>query len=262
MSYAAAVFITLIASAIAAFATALIHRHFEIDIRRRHHDVGSVVFLQLGVVFAVLLAFVFNEAWGEYNEAASAIDLEVSAMHGVAMIASALTPAQANTILTAERAYLSAVAYKEWPVMAQHRTEDAETDQSLEVLIQAVAKLQPGSPDQIGNKAEILSLLAQAHANRETRIFQASSGIPVPLWTVLIVFTIMLTLFVSFSGIQYKMAAVAITVCFTASIAGILVIARLLDYPFEGALALPPADFIDVLGKISNLSSYLSLSKP
>lgn len=47
---------------VAAFSTALIHRRVENDLRRLHHDVGSVVFLQLGVVFAVLLAFVFSEA--------------------------------------------------------------------------------------------------------------------------------------------------------------------------------------------------------
>jgi hypothetical protein len=30
-----------------------------------------VVFLQLGVLFAVLLAFMFNDVWSEYNEALS-----------------------------------------------------------------------------------------------------------------------------------------------------------------------------------------------
>lgn len=64
MSYAAAVSTVLIASVFAAFATALIQGYVEIDLRRRQHDVGSVVFLQFGVVFAVLLAFVFREAWG------------------------------------------------------------------------------------------------------------------------------------------------------------------------------------------------------
>jgi len=131
MSYAAAVSTVLIAGIVAAFATALIHRRVEIDLRRLHHDVGSVVFLQLGVVFAVLLAFVFSEAWGEYNEAAQAIDLEVSAMHGVAMISATLEPAQANTILAAERAYLEGVAYQEWPVMARNRTADVETRSSM-----------------------------------------------------------------------------------------------------------------------------------
>ncbi|MGH6839278.1 MAG: hypothetical protein ACREDT_10870 [Methylocella sp.] len=259
MSYAAAVSTILIAGVVAAFATALIQRRVEIDLRRHHHDVGSVVFLQLGVVFGVLLAFVFSEAWGEYNEAAQAINLEVSAMHGVAMIASTLEPEQANTILGAELAYLEAVAYKEWLIMAQHRTRDVETSHKLEILFLDAANLRLSDPDQHDNKAEILSLLAQAHAHRETRIFQANSGIPVPLWGVLIAFTIMLALFVSLSGIQYRTTAVAIAACFTMGIVSILVIARLLDYPFEGALALSPTDFIEVIGKVSDLLSRVNV---
>ncbi len=31
------------------------------EVRRRHHDVGSSVCLQLGVIFAMLLAFDFNQ---------------------------------------------------------------------------------------------------------------------------------------------------------------------------------------------------------
>src|SRR5262245_59665410 len=74
MTYAAAISIILIAGIVAAVATAFLQHLIEFDLRRHHHDVGSVVFLQLGVVFAVLLAFVFNEVWSEYNEAAQSID--------------------------------------------------------------------------------------------------------------------------------------------------------------------------------------------
>jgi hypothetical protein len=110
MTCTAAISIVLIAGIVAVVATAFLHHFIEFDLRRHHHDVGSVVFLQLGVVFGVLLAFVFNEVWSEYNQAAQAIDLEISAMHGVAMIAATLEPAQVKTILAAEKAYLEAVA--------------------------------------------------------------------------------------------------------------------------------------------------------
>ena len=112
--------------------------------------------------------------------------------------------------------------------------------------------------DQQDTKAEILSLLAQAHRHRESRIFQAKTGIPVPLWWALIAFTAMLSLFVSFSGIKYRAAAVVMAACFAAGIAAILVTVRLLDYPFEGALALPPDGFIEVAGKVSNLLNQVS----
>lgn len=261
MSYAVAISTILIAAVAAACATALIHHFIPIRYRDHHHAVGSIVFLQVGVVFAVLLAFVFSEAWGQYNEAARAIDLEVSSMHGVAILAATLDPAQANTILVAQLAYLQAVAYQEWPNLARNRIEDGETDNELQVLLRDAGNLRMTGLDQQDKKTEILSLLAQAHMQRETRIFEANSGIPVPLWCVLIAFTIMLTLFVSFSAIQYMTTAVTMVACFTAAIVAILVLARLLDYPFEGALALSPADFIDVAGKISDLVSHVNASK-
>src|SRR5262249_3197828 len=136
MTYAAAISIILIAGIVAAVATAFLQHLIEFDLRRHHHDVGSVVFLQLGVVFAVLLGFECNEVWSEYNESARAIDLEISAMHGVAMIAGTLEPTQAKTILVQEKAYLESVVYREWPVMAQNRKRDLETSNRFVVLLQ------------------------------------------------------------------------------------------------------------------------------
>ena len=207
-------------------------------------------------MFAVLLAFVFDEAWTQYNEAARAIDLEVGAMHGVGMIGATLPPADAQAILTKEQSYLVSVAFQEWPVMAARRTEDSGTDLKLQALIQDVANLHVSDPDQREKKAEMLSLLAQAHAQRETRIFQAHSGIPGALWWVLIGFTITLALFVSLSEIPYRTTAAAISAFFAAGIASILVVARLLDFPFEGALGLSNADFREVIDKISVLLGH------
>ena len=253
MSYTSAVTIVLFTCLAAGLATALVQRHVGVALRRHHHDVGSVVFLQLGVVFAVLLAFVFSEDWSQYNEAAQSINLEVGAMHGAAMIASTLPPTQAHAVLTAEQAYLDSVITKEWSVMRRRRAEDVETDRKLQTLITTAASLRLIDPNDGDRKSEMLSLLAEAHAQRETRIFQAGSGIPTSLWCVLIGFTVMLTVFVSFSGIEYRNTSVMITISFVSGIASILVVARLLDYPFEGALALRPTDFVELLGKVTDL---------
>ncbi|WP_428392634.1 hypothetical protein [Lichenicoccus sp.] len=69
---------------------------------------------------------------------------------------------------------------------------------------------------------------------------------------MLIGFTIILMLFVAFSGLEYKGTPAVISVCFAISIVSILVVGRLLDYPFEGALALRPSDFIDLFGKLAS----------
>jgi len=248
-----AIFVVLAAGFFAAGVTLFVQKFTALDYRQAHHEVGSTVFLQLGVIFAVLLAFVFSEAWTQYNEASAAIDLEVGAMHGAAMIAATLPSPAAKEILGKQKAYLESVVDDEWRTMARHRTEDIKTDLKLQALVQAAANLKLDDPGERDKKPEILSLLAQAHAQREMRIYQANSGIPGALWTVLIGFELILVAFVVLSGLRYWTSAALVSGIFAAALTSILVVARLLDYPFEGALALHSTDFADVIGKVGRL---------
>ncbi len=253
MSYVLAIFIVLAAGFGAAGVTLFVQKSVAAELRREHHEVGSTVFLQLGVIFAVLLAFVFSEAWTEYNEASAAIELEVSALHGAAIIAATLPAPAAKQILTREKAYLDSVTQSEWPIMAASRGEDIATDRKLQDLIQVVANLKLTDPSENAKKPEILSLLEQAHEQRAVRIYQAGSGIPGALWIVLISFELILVAFVVLSGLRYWTSAALVSGIFAASVSSILVVARLLDYPFEGALALPSTDFAVVIGKVTHL---------
>lgn len=87
MSYAEALFLVLLTAIVSVTVTSLVRRALGLDARRQHHEVGNPVYLQIGVVFAVLLAFVFNEVFGEYNAAAQAINGECGALHGAALLA-------------------------------------------------------------------------------------------------------------------------------------------------------------------------------
>lgn len=70
MSYLVAVAIVVASALLGAGAPLLVRRRVSLEALRSHHEVGSYVFLQMGVVFAVLLAFVFSEVWIEHNSAA------------------------------------------------------------------------------------------------------------------------------------------------------------------------------------------------
>ncbi len=228
----------------------LAHKVVTLSHRRDHHEVGAVVFLQLGVVFAVLLAFVFDEAWSEYNQAAQAVDLECGALHGASMVASTLKPAEARALLSAEVRYVASVVGPEWTEMAIHRREDLATDDLLVGMVRTAAFVQRDDTARAGAAAEILALLALAHAQREERIFQVGSGVPGPLWAVLITFAIVLETFVALAALAWPATAFAFSALFASAVTSILVVARLLDYPFEGALGIPPHDFVDLLEKL------------
>ena len=122
MSYTEVGGLVLGAGLVAAFICTLLHRIVHRDTFRRYHEVGYAVFLQLGVIFAVLLAFVFNNVWSDYNVAAQAINSECASLHGIAILSDRLSSSARNAILNDLHTYLTSVLHREWPDM-QRRNE-------------------------------------------------------------------------------------------------------------------------------------------
>lgn len=249
MSGAAAALLVAASAAVTALLALIVRRSVALDVRRRHHEVGTAVFLQLGVIFAVLLAFVFNEVWNGYNDADGAIKAECGNLHGTAIVADTLPEPGRSIVLTAVAAYVREVIDDEWPLMAKRRPS-VRARRGMEHLWQSVARLQ--LPDRASQtaRAEIMSMLATVHQEREMRLYQMAAEVPRLLWAVLGALTVVLVAFVVFSGVEYLVSQILFAALFAGSIAMILVVIRMLDVPFSGALALPPVDFQETLAKI------------
>ena len=112
---------------------------------------------------------------------------------------------------------------------------------------------QQGARAEGPRKPPLLALLAQAHANRETRLFQAGKGLPVVIWVVLSFYALVLVLFVLFAGVESRGAHILFTSVFAVSVALVLLVLRMLDYPFEGALALGYGDFTNTIERVTQL---------
>ncbi|MEO8925971.1 MAG: hypothetical protein ABI306_02300, partial [Caulobacteraceae bacterium] len=165
MSYLAACLILLASTAAAAGASWVIGAFVGIETRRRHHEVGHPVFLQVGVMFSVLLAFVFSEVWGEFDTAAQAINAECGALHGAAMLAGALPAGQGLPVEKAIATYAATVVRGEWPAMA-HGRGDPAAEADFHAMLNLGARLTVTAPADVSNQAQILALIAQAHAAR------------------------------------------------------------------------------------------------
>lgn len=253
MSYTAFFLIIAVSTAAAVAFSYAVHKFVHVDTRRRHQDVGSALFLQLGVLFAMLLAFVFNEAYAEYDEAQRAIDLECSALHSAAMIESTLPAAQAVSLLRLETAYIKAVLRYEWPEMRADRHGSPRTVATMTELVQRAASLPTPSAADAPLKAQLLDLLSTAQTQREVRLYQARNGLPPVLWGVMIVFSVLLMVFVTLSGIESYQWLVMFVITFSICVSAILAFVGLVNYPFQGALALPPDDFAVRLAQIQAL---------
>jgi hypothetical protein len=236
---------------VAALICALLHRIVHRDTFRRYHEVGYAVFLQLGVIFAVLLAFVFNNVWSNYNVASQAIDSECGSLHGIAILGDRLPSPARDAILNDLHAYLTTVIDREWADM-QRRKESQVADAKFRLLWQTVETVNPGPADnQI--RDQLLSLLAAAHQSRETRLYQMTQGVPGLIWALLIMFaSTLIGCMLVFAAEAYTSKAVLVGV-FTSSLTLALLTVRVLDFPFESALQLSSRDFNGTLAKVDRL---------
>jgi uncharacterized protein YbaA (DUF1428 family) len=247
MTYLVALLILIFATITAAAASWWCGRWLPIGTRQRHHEIGSAVFLQVGTLVAVLLAFVFSSVWDEYKTAAEAINGECGALHGAVMMANALPEGEGKPVIRAVAEYTHDVVQFEWPSMsARQRSEKAAA--ALQQVIDSAVRGDVARPSDAATKAQILGLLANAHADRETRLFQMTQGVPAVMWAVLIGISCLLVLFIALSGLEEPGRSLFAAI-FASAITMVLLLLQMLDFPFEGALALPPADFIKLLGQ-------------
>jgi uncharacterized protein YbaA (DUF1428 family) len=253
MSYAEALLVVVLIAIAAVVATSFVRRALGLDVRQRQHEVGNPVYLQIGVVFAVLLAFVFNEVWGEYNAAAQAINGECGALHGAAVLAHDLPDGQGEGVVQAIRNYAEAVINVEWPTLEQ-RKESPEAVNAFVAIVDVAGRLNTTHPADQTIQGQILSLLAQAHAYRETRIFQANQGLPVVIWIVLSFYALILVTFVLFAGVESRAGHLLFSAVFATSVVLVLIVLRMLDYPFEGALTLSKSDFVNTIQRVNMLN--------
>jgi hypothetical protein len=251
LSYAELGGLVLGAGLLAAFTCALLHWIVHRDTFRRYHEVGYAVFLQLGVIFAVLLAFVFNNVWSEYNVALQAIDSECASLHGVAILSDRLTSPARNAVLNDLRVYLETVLDREWPDM-QQRNESRVASASFRALWQTVETVKT-DPEDSQVRGQMLNLLATAHQSRETRLFQMTQGVPALIWTLLIVFAAALVGCMLVFAAEASVSKAVLLGVFTSCLTLALLTVRMLDFPFESALQLSSHDFNETLGKVDRL---------
>jgi hypothetical protein len=249
MTYETATFMIVGMAVISAAAAVLVRRYVAFETLRRHHEVGSAVFLQMGVVFAVLLAFVFTEVWGEYNAAEQAIADESSSLIGAARLSGGLSDRAAEGVRQSIVDYLKTVIEDEWPAMAKlHASSKAE--KAFDDLWSRVSKLEVANDRDGAIRSQLLAQLASAGQQRGTRIFQAANGLPTIIWTLLILFAVILAGFLLFFGVEFVWSQALFTGAFAGSVAFVLVLIRLLDYPFVGDLGLSAELFRTALDQV------------
>src|SRR5581483_5185379 len=203
------------AMVVAALATVLLRLQAESLVREGHYEVAGFVGTTIGIVYAVLLAFVVLAVWQQYEAAQAAVDTEVG--HLIALYRDTTTfpqPERADAQAKLST-YTELVISDEWSQMAAG-TNSPRALAALNDIFAIYEGLNPQAPWQVALYAESFHSLSEMSTERSQRILSSAEGLSNLFWLILIAMGLLV---VAFPVLIY-MEHGALHVALTASLAG------------------------------------------
>lgn len=220
-------------------------------VRREHNDLTGFILAVVGVIYAVLLAFVTIGVWERYEQAA-ARTFDETGMLAVAYRDADVFP-RSQELRSTIRAYVEAVVDDEWPKM-----RDGETSHRADALMERVDRIVRTLPVRSAGEqnvhAEMLSAINQAQNDRDARISEDAGGVNELLWIVLVAGAAITIAFTFLFGFRSLAMHLLSTGGLALLIGLVLFVAVAMNYPYRGGITVPPEAFHSALHEFSSLS--------
>ncbi len=235
----------VIAVALSLGGLALFHRMVNTDELRESHDVAGFVYAVVGVIYAVLLAFVVIVVWEQFRNADDIAENEAMHIGNVRQLAKAFPDSVSKAISTNVEDYAQSVITREWPAMAQGHS-DRQTYEYSKKLWNTFYEFHP-SPTEQPYYNEALRELTSFNDARRLRIIGIDGTMPTIMWTLLLGGGIICIGFTYLFATPHKFTQYLITGLLAAMIAVTLFLIAEMNHPYRGGMSLQPDGFEFVL---------------
>jgi hypothetical protein len=224
-----------------------IRRRWPALARGEHNDVVGFIIAVVGVIYAVLLAFVVIVAWESFTRAEEVVGQEASALRTLYRNSAGL-PAEAQAEMEGLVVrYATEVVDDSWPAMAAGRPGDPEAGEILQEMTDVLAGTPVIGPSQEAFVGAELDRLNQLVSLRSQRLDFVESGIPGSLWIALIVGALVTVGFALLFGLERTGIHLVMVGSLAALIGVLLFVAVGFNYPFAGDVAVHSTPFERVL---------------
>jgi hypothetical protein len=205
-----------------------------------HNDVHAVYFSMVGLLYAILLAFVVVVAWEQFNRAENATETEVTRLSNLLRDAEPLSPDDRVRIQTAILTYAQSVADREYDTMAEGES-DGPTTAAYEAIWGHFYRTKVEDEPAATFFDTAVGRLNELGEARRLRVLSSQSTIPIPLWVLLIgggVFTLAWLFPFQMADTRIQTWALGTVGAFTGFV---LFLVFALQHPFAGDVAIDAA---------------------
>jgi len=229
-----------------------IRRQWPVLSEGEHNDVAGFIIAVVGVIYAVLLAFVVIVSWENFSQAESTVGQEASALRSIYRESQAFPPDVRARIHGDVLEYASTAIENEWPAMADGQPGSPEVNRVLDDMSQSLAALPATTPIQqeyVGAEADRFNQLV---GFRSQRLDYVETGVPGVLWIALGVGAVVTIGFAMIFGLRSTMLHVIMTASLSAVIGVLLFVSVAIDHPFDGDVVVDPAPLERVISDFRN----------
>ncbi|MBV8726231.1 MAG: DUF4239 domain-containing protein [Candidatus Eremiobacteraeota bacterium] len=223
----------------------LVRRIAPHEVLRRHNDVAGFVSSLVGVIYAVLLAFVVVVVWQRYDNSTSVAQQEASAVGDLYHLAYGFPPALQSRLQHHLADYINLMIDDEWPLM-QYGLASQKTERAGHFILHDVMDFKPTTDAESGVQYAALQMVQTFFDARRQRLSENSRSVPTLLWFTLLVGAIFTIGFTFFFGMENGRIQLTMTAIVAAMIAFMFVLIIELDFPFRGASRIGPSDWIEL----------------
>ena len=220
----------------------LVRRRYKAEVLKEHHDVAGYTFNVIGVLYAVLVAFVLLAAWQQFQNTEDVCEAEGAVLRNLhrnsyMLPAAAQVPARQALI-----DYARVVTVQEWPSLMFQR-EHPEARAAINQVWQTYYAVQAQTDQEKLWYGESIARLNELATQRRLRILHCRTHISWLMWSLLIMGGVITVGFMNFFGIQSFRSHLIMTTALTSMMILILFIIYALDHPFCGDLQIQPRGF-------------------
>jgi hypothetical protein len=225
----------------------LIRRRWPELVEGDHNDVAGFLISVVGVIYAVLLAFVVIVSWQKFASAESVAGQEASVLRALTRDAGALTEPTRSEMRVLVAEYAVTVRDQEWPLMAQGRTSSPQVVGILDRMAATIARSQPvGATGPAFVEADVRNVDTLVSL-RSQRLDFVDQGLPGVLWAALWIGGALTVGFGMLFGVRRRALHVIMVGSLVALVGILLFVIAVIDFPFQGGVAVQPTALERVL---------------
>lgn len=217
----------------------------------RHNEVAGFLIAVVGVIYAVLLAFVVIVSWEKFNDAESITGQEASVLRSMYRDAAQLPPPASTGLRALVVEYADDVAHGEWAIMAEGSASDPHVTGVLDRMSSTLGSVVPPTAPAPAFVQSEIERLDQLVSLRSQRLDFVDQGLPGVLWVALFLGAVVTIGFAMIFGLQ-RAGLHLLMVGSLASLVGVLLfVITVIDFPFQGSVRVEPHAMERVLSDLS-----------